>query len=113
MRANLSEPEPKLRERLQAIYDNWASEFVKENVAPFIAMTPETFWGVYAMRSRSPLAELSGPCGARDEFLLAAPPGTLGSLPRSDRWPCSLRLGKTHRPHRPAQYKASAAHTGR
>ncbi len=48
MRANLSEPEPKLRERLQAIYDNSASEFVKENVAPFIAMTPETFSGVYA-----------------------------------------------------------------
>ncbi len=48
MRANLSEPEPKLRERLQAIYDNSGSEFVKENVAPFIAMTPETFSGVYA-----------------------------------------------------------------
>jgi type IV secretion system protein VirD4 len=48
MRANLSEPEPKLRERLQAIYDNSVSEFVKENVAPFIAMTPETFSGVYA-----------------------------------------------------------------
>lgn len=48
MRANLSEPEPKLRERLQASYDNSASEFVKENVAPFIAMTPETFSGVYA-----------------------------------------------------------------
>lgn len=48
MRANLSEPEPKLRERLQLIYDNSESEFVKENVAPFIAMTPETFSGVYA-----------------------------------------------------------------
>ncbi|MCL4675476.1 MAG: Ti-type conjugative transfer system protein TraG, partial [Pararhodobacter sp.] len=48
MRTNLSEPEPKLRERLQAIYDNSESEFVKENVAPFIAMTPETFSGVYA-----------------------------------------------------------------
>lgn len=48
VRANLSEPEPKLRERLQAIYDNSGSEFVKENVAPFIAMTPETFSGVYA-----------------------------------------------------------------
>ncbi|WP_157016847.1 Ti-type conjugative transfer system protein TraG [Mesorhizobium xinjiangense] len=48
MRANLSEPEPKLRERLQQIYDNSASGFVKENVAPFIAMTPETFSGVYA-----------------------------------------------------------------
>ncbi len=48
MRANLSEPEPKLRERLQKIYDNSVSGFVKENVAPFIAMTPETFSGVYA-----------------------------------------------------------------
>lgn len=48
VRANLAEPEPKLRERLQAIYDKSASEFVKENVAPFIAMTPETFSGVYA-----------------------------------------------------------------
>ena len=48
MRTNLSEPEPKLRERLQAIYDNSESDFVKENVAPFIAMTPETFSGVYA-----------------------------------------------------------------
>lgn len=48
VRANLSEPEPKLRERLQAIYDKSESEFVKENVAPFIAMTPETFSGVYA-----------------------------------------------------------------
>lgn len=48
MRANLSEPEPRLRERLQRVYDNSGSEFVKENVAPFIAMTPETFSGVYA-----------------------------------------------------------------
>ena len=48
MRANLSEPEPKLRQRLQTIYDNSGSEFVRENVAPFIAMTPETFSGVYA-----------------------------------------------------------------
>lgn len=48
VRANLSEPEPKLRQRLQSIYDNSASGFVKENVAPFIAMTPETFSGVYA-----------------------------------------------------------------
>ncbi|UFW92254.1 Ti-type conjugative transfer system protein TraG (plasmid) [Bradyrhizobium barranii] len=48
VRANLSEPEPKLRQRLQLIYDNSASGFVQENVAPFIAMTPETFSGVYA-----------------------------------------------------------------
>ncbi|TAI60790.1 Ti-type conjugative transfer system protein TraG [Bradyrhizobium sp. Leo170] len=48
VRANLSEPEPKLRARLQAIYDNSESAFVKENVAVFVNMTPETFSGVYA-----------------------------------------------------------------
>ncbi|KSV65043.1 conjugal transfer protein TraG [Sinorhizobium sp. GL2] len=48
VRANLAEPEPKLRERLQAIYDSSGSDFVKENVAAFVNMTPETFSGVYA-----------------------------------------------------------------
>ncbi|MET3900431.1 type IV secretion system protein VirD4 [Devosia sp. UYZn731] len=48
VRANLAEPEPQLRRRLQSIYDKSESVFVKENVAPFIAMTPETFSGVYA-----------------------------------------------------------------
>ncbi len=48
VRKNLSEPEPKLRERLQATYDNSDSDFVKENVAAFVNMTPETFSGVYA-----------------------------------------------------------------
>lgn len=48
VRVNLSEPEPKLRARLQEIYDNSDSEFVKENVAAFVNMTPETFSGVYA-----------------------------------------------------------------
>ncbi|MDH0872655.1 type IV secretory system conjugative DNA transfer family protein, partial [Agrobacterium pusense] len=48
VRANLSEPEPQLRQRLQEIYDNSDSEFVKENVAAFVNMTPETFSGVYA-----------------------------------------------------------------
>jgi type IV secretion system protein VirD4 len=48
VRANLSEPEPKLRQRLQDIYDNSESDFVKENVAAFVNMTPETFSGVYA-----------------------------------------------------------------
>ncbi|MDI7861919.1 Ti-type conjugative transfer system protein TraG [Rhizobiaceae bacterium n13] len=48
VRANLSEPEPKLRKRLQNIYENSGSEFVKENVAAFVNMTPETFSGVYA-----------------------------------------------------------------
>jgi type IV secretion system protein VirD4 len=48
VRKNLAEPEPKLRERLQAIHSNSKSEFVKENVASFVNMTPETFSGVYA-----------------------------------------------------------------
>lgn len=48
VRANLSEPEPKLRSRLQEIYDGSQSQFVKENVAAFVNMTPETFSGVYA-----------------------------------------------------------------
>lgn len=48
VRANLSEPEPKLRARLQEIYNGSDSQFVKENVAVFVNMTPETFSGVYA-----------------------------------------------------------------
>lgn len=48
VRANLSEPEPQLRQRLREIYDNSDSDFVKENVAAFVNMTPETFSGVYA-----------------------------------------------------------------
>ncbi|MBS7546443.1 Ti-type conjugative transfer system protein TraG [Ancylobacter oerskovii] len=48
VRANLSEPEPKLRSRLQEIYDGSGSPFVRENVAVFVNMTPETFSGVYA-----------------------------------------------------------------
>ncbi|WP_172691173.1 Ti-type conjugative transfer system protein TraG [Rhizobium rhizogenes] len=48
VRTNLSEPEPKLRARLQEIYDNSESDFVRENVAAFVNMTPETFSGVYA-----------------------------------------------------------------
>jgi len=48
VRGNLSEPEPKLRERLTQIHEQSASEFVKENVAVFVNMTPETFSGVYA-----------------------------------------------------------------
>ncbi|WWV85277.1 Ti-type conjugative transfer system protein TraG (plasmid) [Agrobacterium tumefaciens] len=48
VRANLSEPEPKLRERLTRIYEQSESEFVRENVAVFVNMTPETFSGVYA-----------------------------------------------------------------
>ena len=48
VRKNLAEPEPRLRERLQTIHENSKSDFVKENVAAFVNMTPETFSGVYA-----------------------------------------------------------------
>ncbi|MDO1585464.1 Ti-type conjugative transfer system protein TraG [Rhizobium oryzicola] len=48
VRGNLSEPEPQLRARLTKIYEGSASDFVKENVAVFVNMTPETFSGVYA-----------------------------------------------------------------
>jgi type IV secretion system protein VirD4 len=48
VRANLSEPEPQLRARLTKIYEGSESVFVKENVAVFVNMTPETFSGVYA-----------------------------------------------------------------
>ncbi len=48
VRRNLAEPEPRLRERLQAIHANSGSDFVRENVAAFVNMTPETFSGVYA-----------------------------------------------------------------
>lgn len=48
VRRNLSEPEPQLRKRLQEIYDHSVSDFVRENVAAFVNMTPETFSGVYA-----------------------------------------------------------------
>lgn len=52
VRANLAEPEPKLRIRLQEIYDSSQSTFVRENVAPFINMTPETFSGIYGAASK-------------------------------------------------------------
>lgn len=52
VRANLAEPEPKLRTRLQEIYDSSQSTFVRENVAPFINMTPETFSGIYGATAK-------------------------------------------------------------
>jgi len=52
VRANLAEPEPKLRTRLQEVYDSSQSAFVRENVAPFINMTPETFSGIYGAAAK-------------------------------------------------------------
>ena len=48
VRANLAEPEPQLRRRLEGIYERSGSEIVRSNVAVFVNMTPETFSGVYA-----------------------------------------------------------------
>jgi len=52
VRSNLAEPEPKLRTRLQEIHDSSQSNFVRENVAPFINMTPETFSGIYGAAAK-------------------------------------------------------------
>lgn len=52
VRSNLAEPEPKLRTRLQEIHDSSQSAFVRENVAPFINMTPETFSGIYGAAAK-------------------------------------------------------------
>jgi type IV secretion system protein VirD4 len=52
VRSNLAEPEPKLRTRLQEIFDTSQSPFVRENVAPFINMTPETFSGIYGAAAK-------------------------------------------------------------
>ncbi|WP_410489638.1 type IV secretory system conjugative DNA transfer family protein [Agrobacterium tumefaciens] len=63
VRANLSEPEPKLRARLTKIYEGSESDFVKENVSVFVNMTPETFFSVFMpMRHGNPLAVLSQLC---------------------------------------------------
>lgn len=48
VRAHLAEPEPRLRERLLEIHETTPSDFVRDNVASFVHMTPETFSGVYA-----------------------------------------------------------------
>lgn len=48
VRAHLAEPEPRLRERLLEIHETTQSDFVRENVASFVHMTPETFSGVCA-----------------------------------------------------------------
>lgn len=48
VRANLAEPEQKLRGRLKEIYESSSSAFLRQNVAAFVEMTPETFSGVHA-----------------------------------------------------------------
>ncbi|MBP1852826.1 type IV secretion system protein VirD4 [Rhizobium halophytocola] len=53
VRTHLAEPEQKLQQRLSRILESSASDFVKENVATFVNMTPETFSGVYANMTRA------------------------------------------------------------
>jgi hypothetical protein len=77
VRANLSEPEPKLRARLQEIYDNSESDFVRENVAAFVNMTPETFSGG--------LRQSDDPCEDRSALYKAWLPRSIGFDSRSAR----------------------------
>jgi type IV secretion system protein VirD4 len=52
VRQRLAEPEDTLKEKLAAIYESTGSAFVREVVAPFINMTPQTFSGVYATAAK-------------------------------------------------------------
>lgn len=52
VRQRLAQPEQTLQEKLQQIYENTSSRFVREVVAPFINMTPQTFSGVYATAAK-------------------------------------------------------------
>lgn len=52
VRQRLAQPEATLQEKLQQIYENTSSRFVREVVAPFINMTPQTFSGVYATAAK-------------------------------------------------------------
>lgn len=52
VRARLAEPEETLKEKLADLYQSSTSRFVKEVIAPFINMTPQTFSGVYATAAK-------------------------------------------------------------
>lgn len=52
VRARLAEPEETLKEKLAELYQRSTSRFVKEVIAPFINMTPQTFSGVYATAAK-------------------------------------------------------------
>lgn len=52
VRARLSEPEETLKEKLAILYQSSTSRFVKEIIAPFVDMTPQTFSGVYATAAK-------------------------------------------------------------
>ena len=52
VRTRLAEPEETLKEKLADLYQSSTSRFVKEAIAPFINMTPQTFSGVYATAAK-------------------------------------------------------------
>lgn len=52
VRRRLAQPEKTLQKKLDDIYRNTSSRFVRENVAPFINMTEQTFSGVYATATK-------------------------------------------------------------
>ncbi|WP_375600388.1 Ti-type conjugative transfer system protein TraG [Devosia sp. Naph2] len=52
VRQRLAQPEETLKEKLTRIHESTTSRFVRENVAPFINMTPQTFSGVYATATK-------------------------------------------------------------
>lgn len=52
VRHRIAQPEATLQKKLQQIYENTTSRFVREVVAPFINMTPQTFSGVYATAAK-------------------------------------------------------------
>lgn len=52
VRRRLAQPEKTLQKKLEKIHKNTSSRFVRENVAPFINMTEQTFSGVYATATK-------------------------------------------------------------
>ncbi|WP_036564420.1 Ti-type conjugative transfer system protein TraG [Brucella intermedia] len=52
VRKRLAEPEETLKVKLEELYNETTSRFVREVVAPFINMTPQTFSGVYATAAK-------------------------------------------------------------
>jgi type IV secretion system protein VirD4 len=52
VRRRLAQPEKTLQAKLEKIHQNTSSRFVRENVAPFINMTEQTFSGVYATATK-------------------------------------------------------------
>lgn len=52
VREILTKPEENLKELLTEIYSQNPTRFVKQNIGPFINMTPQTFSGVYATAAK-------------------------------------------------------------